>query len=247
MFYAQFLELCNKEGVKPTPLIKSLGLSPGNLKRWENGSTVNSDILLMLSEHFGVSVDYLLTGKEYALKSSLTDDEQILLSYYNCLDENGKHFVLGGTKELAELRKSVENVDSQNALKPLKNGAKETVKIDLFTLPVSAGFGVYLDSEDKEEIEVERTSVTEEADFALCVSGNSMEPEYYDGDILLIRSQPTIQLGEVGIFVLNGKGYVKKLGRNRLISLNDEYQDIVFSENDLIWCMGKVLGTTVKV
>ena len=33
MFYTQFLELCNRNVTKPTPLIKSLELSPDNLKR----------------------------------------------------------------------------------------------------------------------------------------------------------------------------------------------------------------------
>lgn len=44
-FYARFMDICKKNGVKPTPLIKSLGLSTGNLKKWSEGSTVNSDIV----------------------------------------------------------------------------------------------------------------------------------------------------------------------------------------------------------
>ena len=58
MFYDQLLKICKERNVKPTPLIKSLGLSAGNLKRWQEGATVNSDILMMLSDYFGVSVDY---------------------------------------------------------------------------------------------------------------------------------------------------------------------------------------------
>lgn len=60
MFYTQFIKLCEKKGIKPTPLLKSLGLSATNLKRWENGATVNSDILIKISEYFDVSIDYLL-------------------------------------------------------------------------------------------------------------------------------------------------------------------------------------------
>lgn len=58
MFYDQLLKICKERNVKPTPLIKSLGLSAGNLKRWQEGATVNSDILMMLSDYFGVPVDY---------------------------------------------------------------------------------------------------------------------------------------------------------------------------------------------
>ena len=58
MFYEQLLKICKERNVKPTPLIKSLGLSAGNLKRWQEGATVNSDILMKLSDYFGVPVDY---------------------------------------------------------------------------------------------------------------------------------------------------------------------------------------------
>ena len=58
MFYDQLMKICKERNVKPTPLVKSLGLSAGNLKRWQEGATVNSDILMKLSEYFGVPVDY---------------------------------------------------------------------------------------------------------------------------------------------------------------------------------------------
>lgn len=51
-----------------------------------------------------------------------------------------------------------------------------------------------------------------QADFAVEVDGNSMEPDYLNGDILLVQSTPTIEVGEVGVFTLNGDGYVKELG-----------------------------------
>ncbi|MBP1564079.1 MAG: helix-turn-helix transcriptional regulator [Oscillospiraceae bacterium] len=58
MFYDQLIKLCEEHNEKPTPLLKSLGLSATNLKRWQNGSTVNSDILVKLSKHFGVPIDF---------------------------------------------------------------------------------------------------------------------------------------------------------------------------------------------
>ena len=79
VFYEQLLHLCEKNGVKPTPLAKELGFSAGNLKRWENGATVNSDILLTISKHFKVSVDYLLTGKEPTAPQKTADRELLEL------------------------------------------------------------------------------------------------------------------------------------------------------------------------
>lgn len=97
MFYEQLIALCERDGVKPTPLIKSLGFSAGNIKRWENGATVNSDILLAVSKHFKVSVDYLLTGKESTasiqINESLTEIEDKLLSDFRSLSQQGQDYI----------------------------------------------------------------------------------------------------------------------------------------------------------
>ena len=70
-----------------------------------------------------------------------------------------------------------------------------------------------------------------------------MEPDFHDGDIVLVKGKPKIEIGQIGIFVVNGFGYIKELGKNRLISLNDDYDDIKLTENDSVWCMGEVIGT----
>lgn len=63
-FYTRLMDICKKNGVKPTPLLKSLGLSATNLKRWQNGSTVNSDIVKKLAAYFGVSPGYFFSEDE---------------------------------------------------------------------------------------------------------------------------------------------------------------------------------------
>ena len=42
--------------------------------------------------------------------------------------------------------------------------------------------------------------------------------------------------------MLNGESYFKKFGGDRLISLNPEYNDIVFGAGDNLKCFGRVLG-----
>lgn len=58
------------------------------------------------------------------------------------------------------------------------------------------------------------------------------------------KEQPAIDVGQVGIFIIEGEGYIKKYGGDRLVSLNAEYDDIIFSEHDeeSIRCVGKVIG-----
>ena len=93
-----------------------------------------------------------------------------------------------------------------------------------------------------EIIDIPDTPEARRADFALTIQGDSMEPIYFDGDIVLVKQQEQLNTGEIGIFVVNGDGFIKKLGKNRLISLNAVYEDIYLSENDRINCIGKVIG-----
>ena len=116
--------------------------------------------------------------------------------------------------------------------------------IELFNLPVSAGSGIYLATEDKDPIKVKRNALTDKASYALKVSGDSMFPTYDNGDIVLVQSTTDISLGEIGIFVLNGEGYIKEFGDNELISHNKKYEHIPL--NDTVSCRGKVIGKLNK-
>ena len=117
------------------------------------------------------------------------------------------------------------------------------ITLSEFEQPVSAGKGVYLgDGSQTITREVPSNDLTRQADFILRVSGNSMEPKYSDGDRILIKRQPDVNIGEEGIFILNNEGFVKVREKDRLISLNAEYEDIVFHDNDNVECRGKVLG-----
>lgn len=229
MFYDQFIKLCNESSTKPTPLLKQLGLSAGNLQKWQKGASVNSDILYKISEHFSVSIDYLVTGKEKSSPTvELSDDEQELIANFKKLSDKSKGKVMGITQTLVEY-------ETPFTIEP------EFTYIDLYEMPVSAGTGIDLSGYDKEKIKVKPSIEVEQADFCLKISGNSMEPDFHDGDIVLIKGKPKIEIGQIGIFVVNGSGYIKELGKNRLISLNDNYDDIKFTENDSVWCMGEVI------
>ena len=112
--------------------------------------------------------------------------------------------------------------------------------------PVSAGSGVYLSEECMEKIRVKFDMQTARADFCVTVSGDSMEPKFHDGDILLVHEQPDVEKGEFGIFVINDEGYVKQRGEQKLISLNPNYENIPFHPDDDIICSGKVVGVLDK-
>ena len=63
MFYDQLKKLCSKKGITITKLVQQFQMSKGNITRWKNGGTPSLKIITKIAEYFGVSTDYLLTGK----------------------------------------------------------------------------------------------------------------------------------------------------------------------------------------
>ena len=90
------------------------------------------------------------------------------------------------------------------------------------------GFGY--DDTDRETIEVDERPPRH--DIATKVSGDSMQPDYQDGDILyLVDRGLTTYNGDLAVIAYGDRSYFKKIytenGRLRLVSLNDKYEDII--------------------
>ena len=113
--------------------------------------------------------------------------------------------------------------------------------IKLYDIPAAAGTGSFLDSYSYEDFEADET-VPSEADFAIRVSGESMTPRFVDGQVAFVREQQTLEVGEIGVFCLDGDSYIKKLGHGELLSLNPSYGPIKIQENSSLYVFGKVLG-----
>ncbi len=60
MFWDRFFALCQRNGKKPNPVGKEIGLSSGIISKWKNGGIPTGETLIKLARYFDVSVDYLL-------------------------------------------------------------------------------------------------------------------------------------------------------------------------------------------
>ena len=118
-------------------------------------------------------------------------------------------------------------------------------QIKKFHLKASAGTGQYLDSDAHDIIDV-GDEVSSLADFGITLAGNSMEPQYINGQTVWVHSQETLNNGEIGIFYYDGDAYCKKYyegdGCIKLISLNPSYDPIVVDEKKEFRIFGKVVG-----
>lgn len=109
--------------------------------------------------------------------------------------------------------------------------------------PAAAGTGVYLGPEEFTTIHVRAGCLPQNASFGVPVSGRSMEPKYHDGDILIV-SKEKARDGQVGVFTMDGLGYVKRLNGRYLESLNPAYDDVLMEEGTI--CNGAVIGVLNK-
>ena len=114
----------------------------------------------------------------------------------------------------------------------------------LYDVPASAGTGNFLDESGYEMIEAP-SHVPAAADFALRISGDSMEPLFQDGQVIWVKEQEALNSGDIGIFVYFDEVYCKKLildgGRAYLRSLNPGYGDVEIKEDFGFKAIGKVV------
>lgn len=205
------------------------------------------------------SVEYIVSGTpENTNNYTLSAEEIGMIEDYRRLDSWGVALVNTIIEKELERIESVDvahpstpAVSAGRVLRPIRPVSRyagerkaRTGKrpIKLFELPVSAGVGVYLDDAQADTINIPNTDKTADADYALRISGNSMEPKYHSGDILLVQSADAVEQGEMGIFLLDGSGYFKVYGGDRLLSLNPEYGPIMLKDFSDVHCKGRVVG-----
>ncbi len=231
MFYDNLKQVCDEKGVKITPIVAECGGAKGSISNWKNGASPNSDIVAKLAVRLNVSTDTLIFGKENNLSIRLSKDEQELVDYYNKLPPTEKIKLVARAEAIADVYK--EQVEEP---KP------PIISISCSQNRVSAGIGEELfDYEQWDTVDVIETPISRKADFMLIVDGESMSPKFHDGDYVLVRQQPAVELGQIGIFYVDGKGYVKKYDGDYLISLNPDYDDIYIVDKESR-CFGLVLG-----
>lgn len=227
-----------EENITQDDLAKNLGLNKSTIQRYETGKikTVKLPVIEAMARMLHVNPAWLIGKSEEEAPSysvNLDSKSQELLTNYNKLNDQGQHEVRKRAAELTEIPRYLKE-ESENKI--------ITLNIDSFEMPASAGSGMYLSDEYKEVIQVKDCYEARTADFVIPIAGDSMEPLYSDGDRVFVKSMPMVEVGEIGIFVINGDAYIKKRGRDRLISLNRKRKDIVFGEGDTIVCLGKVIG-----
>ena len=213
---------------------KGFKASESTIYSWENGNSQPTPgaLLEMCSVY---KIENILDAFGYDGYNedgsiSLNMKETEIIEKYRDLDEHGK-----------------ETVDFVLEREWNRSTApKETVTV--FSIPyaydlaASAGTGEYA----MDIAHFENVGITQKppkgASFLIRVSGNSMEPEYFDNDKVFVKRMDDVDDGEIGLFFLDGDVYIKEKNANGLRSLNPDYQIIPVNEYSSIKCYGKIIG-----
>lgn len=242
MKLSQILDkLMSERNISAYKISKATGISDRLIGYWRKGEKLpGAENLLTIANYFGISVDYLLTGNEKSSPTvELTADERELLDLYSNLSIESKARVRERAAVLAELEAPAADEPDQEEPK--------VIMIRFIPLSVSAGTGEPLPEDSRSTyLKIKHSDVAEEADYAVRINGDSMLPRFKDNDIVLVKAQNEIEEGNIGIFTVDDEGYIKEKGKDRLISLNPEYDDIYFNAEQDIRCKGLVIATLEK-
>ena len=220
-----------------------LGIPETTLRNYEKDEREpGHSFLKTISELFNVSADYLLGLKNEREKSDLyqlKESEYKIIKKYRDLDNYGRETV-NIMLEREFVRASILT-DSSIRIKELETVLHQTATImriyPYMRRIACAGTGFYFDDIPVDTIEA---PYMEGSDFIIGVNGDSMEPDYHNGENLYVKKTDHINYGEVGIFTINNECFLKEYGEDGLISRNPDYDNIPGSED--VRLIGKVIG-----
>ena len=245
--------LISEKNISKGQFYKEIGISAGNFGDWRRGRSKPSiNTLNRLSSYFDCSIDYLL-GIENNNINTLDIQENKLLDVFRTLNGEYKTKAINQVCALQLEMKKLQQSTDELSITTVDNeidiiDIQELKNIKLYQAPVSAGLGTWLDNDVPYEmlkVDLKTCPQARRCDFALKVRGDSMEPYYYDGDIVYIKEQPAVDNGQIGIFLYNNDSYIKKLSITKdtvyLISFNEKYKPIKINEDSNFKCFGLVL------
>lgn len=235
-----------------------LSLPETTLRNYETDAREPGHTFLkQMSDFFNVSTDYLLgltEEREKVSSQQIKSSEMEYIEKYRFV----KRFSPEGAATVDAVLNREYTIATQMKSKDLRIAELENSSSTIIEMPrhssgnrhvveyfrdASAGGGIFiLGNEAAARISIPDSGWDERTDYVIQVNGRSMEPDYMDGDNVMVSQRIELRHGDVGIFVVNGKAFIKEYGKTELISRNnDDSPNIPIHEYDNIVCMGKVI------
>lgn len=231
-----------QRGITQKELAKEVGITASTMTDYMKlRSAPSFGVIQKLADYFGVKKSDIDTTFKEESTNSLPDAPDLLTQQIT-----DKVVQLTTQNKKIVLRTSEELLESQNEEETKINEVSEAVQLysyDYYDHPASAGTGQYLNDVRVERIEL---PVDIDADFVIPIKGDSMEPDYHDGDLVFIQTSVDLNNGVIGVFNYNGDAYIKQLIIDKdqayLHSLNPAYKDMPITPETDFRIIGEVVG-----
>lgn len=231
-----------------------IGVKPNTIGTYEIGRNEPIDaVISLICREFNVNEEWLKHGMGPMLSETNDFDlgafvrahngselELAILKAYFELDAGIRKTLLDHFKTRLGSLPAAGGVDVMEA-------AEEITPVVTLIQPYSQvaaaeGSGAFLLESGHDEVTVEMNEYTKRASAILKVIGRSMEPVISDGDRILVRIQPSVAIGEIGVFIIDGQGYLKEYAEDRLVSLNPDIDDVFIGDFQQVECYGKFIA-----
>ena len=219
-------------GLSQAKLAQSLGVQKAYVTHWEAGrSRPDLNLIPALCRELGISIAAFFNAP--ASIDSLSEAEQRHIEEYRSISVRDRVILDTTLSKMAEI-----------AMAELWDRCRTQFHVIYHNYQqAAAGTGIMLEAEDSgEPVFIRNTWLSDRADEIVTVNGASMEPDFHDGQDVYVEHTPDLEIGEIGLFVVNGDGFIKQYQGDHLHSLNPEYDDIQLSEFDEARTVGRVLG-----
>ena len=222
-----------QRGITQKELAKEVEISASTMTDYMKlRSAPSFGVIQKLADYFGVRKSDIDTTFKEESTDSLPDTPDFLTQQITDnviqLSVENKKIVLRTSEDLLKEQKNEEETKINEVSEVISLYQVEVVSETAAACGFNYGFGY--DDTDRETIEVDEQPPRH--DIATKVSGDSMQPDYQDGDILyLVDKGLTTYNGDLAVIAYGDRSYFKKIdtenGRLRLVSLNDKYEDII--------------------
>ena len=215
--------------IEQKELARRLNITPNSVSNWECGRS-RPDVALL---------------PELCRVLEITPFELMGMKDPTVYNEHEKQHMENYRKLARRDRYLVDSMmDSMLMMRETERTPK-LIRLPYFEKPLAAGIGDPTEFEGlSSDLYLYESDEYRRADYVFRVNGDSMEPDYRNGDLVLVERVPsglTLQEGEIGAFIVGNEMYIKEYRADGLHSLNKKYDVLKFDADQAVYLIGRVL------
>lgn len=249
MFTDRLIKLRQARGWTKKEFSAKIGKTQQTVGKWENGSNAPTfKDLVKLVGLFGVTSDYLLglsdSPSKYAYPPINDNKQEQVEEMFKELDEGNQDATVDFIENRLDnqhLSKEIKENDHRKQI--VKQNQRPTKRVSIYARVDAQGF-------ELSEVPVDCLDYPVPIpvhDIAFKVVGESLEPSFFDDEVIFVIKDSILRTGDICIVQLNSQYHVMKVSHNRdngdilLNSLNSNEAPITLSEKDDFSIFGKIV------